>query len=61
MCVCVCGRCKRRSGELTELSGDSDLKEATQGLEDGFRLTLWAYDHHKVCVCDCVAVYMKQW
>lgn len=30
--------------ELLEMQGDQDLKEACRNLEEGFRLTLWAYD-----------------
>ena len=30
--------------ELFEMLGDQDLKEACKNLEEGFRLTLWAYD-----------------
>lgn len=30
--------------ELLEMQGDQDLREACRNLEEGFRLTLWAYD-----------------
>ena len=42
---------KKRNGELLEINDDASLKELTSNLEDGFRLTLWAYDKHEVgCV-----------
>lgn len=47
---------KKRSGELLEVNSDATLKELTSSLEDGFRLTLWAYDKHEVSVCLLVAV-----
>ena len=39
---------KKRDGELLEVNDDVSLKELTSNLEDGFRLTLWAYDKHEV-------------
>ena len=33
--------------ELFEMQGDQDLKEACRNLEEGFRLTLWAYDNEE--------------
>ena len=39
---------KKRDGELLEVNDDASLKELTSNLEDGFRLTLWAYDKHEV-------------
>ena len=39
---------KKRNGELLEVNDDITLKELTSNLEDGFRLTLWAYDKHEV-------------
>ena len=42
---------KKKSGELLEVCNDATLKELTSNLEDGFRLTMWAYDKHEVfCV-----------
>ena len=39
---------KKRDGELLEVHDEASLKELTSNLEDGFRLTLWAYDKHEV-------------
>ena len=41
---------KKRNGELLEVNDEAALKELTSNLEDGFRLTLWAYDKHEVGV-----------
>ena len=43
---------KKRNGELLEVNDDSSLRELTSNLEDGFRLTLWAYDKHEVCIVE---------
>ena len=43
-------RYKKRSGELGEMTGDVALRTATTNLEDGFRLTVWAYDRQEVCL-----------
>ena len=49
-------RYKKRSGELGEIMGDVALRTATTNLEDGFRLTVWAYDKQEVCLTIFVAV-----
>jgi len=41
-------RYKKRSGELGEITGDVGLRMAATNLEDGFRLTIWAYDRQEV-------------
>lgn len=41
-------RYKKRSGELGEITGDVGLRTAATNLEDGFRLTIWAYDRQEV-------------
>ena len=40
--------CKNNIGELIEISDEATLKEACHSLDDGFRLTMWAYDKHEV-------------
>jgi len=40
-------RYKKRSGELGEITGDVGLRTAATNLEDGFRLTIWAYDRQE--------------
>ena len=46
---------KKGDGELLEVNDDASMKELTSNLEDGFRLTLWAYDKHEVsCNCKCL-------
>ena len=35
-------------GELKQITSDEVLKVAIAGLEDGFRLTLWAYEKNEV-------------
>lgn len=51
-------RYKKRSGELGEITGDVALRTATTNLEDGFRLTVWAYDRQEVCLTVCVTVFV---
>lgn len=36
--------CYKKHGELREITSDSELKQALEVLEEGFRLTVWAYD-----------------
>jgi len=41
--------CKKKSGgDLREVVDEQTLKEVATNLDDGFRLTLWAYDKHEV-------------
>lgn len=40
--------CKKKSGELNEIDCEQALKEVSASLDDGFRITLWAYDKHDV-------------
>ena len=40
--------CKKKTGDLKEINDEEALKEACQSLDDGFRLTMWAYDKHEV-------------
>ena len=52
MFVCatyVLCRYKAENGELEQITSDSVLRTAVGTLEDGFRLTLWAYERSKVC------------
>ena len=46
-CVCVC-RFKVANGELEQITSDTVLRTAIGNLEDGFRLTLWAYEKSEV-------------
>lgn len=39
---------KKNGGDLYEINSEQVLKEVTSSLDDGFRLTLWAYDKHEV-------------
>lgn len=41
-------RCKAASGELEQITSDAVLRAAIGNLEDGFRLTLWAYEKSEV-------------
>lgn len=52
-------RYKKRSGELGEITGDVVLRTATTNLEDGFRLTVWAYDRQEVCLTVFVTVFVS--
>lgn len=38
----------KKHGELREITSDSELKQALEVLEEGFRLTVWAYDKEEV-------------
>lgn len=40
--------CKKKTGDLKEISDEASFKDVASSLEDGFRLTLWAYDKHEV-------------
>jgi hypothetical protein len=40
--------CKKKNGELNEINCEKMLREVSANLDDGFRLTLWAYDKHEV-------------
>lgn len=40
--------CKKKSGDLKEIGDEQTLKEVSASLDDGFRLTMWAYDKHEV-------------
>ncbi len=40
--------CKKKSGELNEIESEQILREVSACLDDGFRMTLWAYDKHEV-------------
>ncbi len=46
-------RYKQRTGDLGEITNHDTLKEAATSLEDGFRLTIWAYDKQEVCLTTC--------
>ena len=41
-------RYKTASGELEQITSDAVLRTAIGNLEDGFRLTLWAYEKNEV-------------
>ena len=41
-------RYKAASGELEQITSDAILRVAIGNLEDGFRLTLWAYEKKEV-------------
>ena len=40
--------CKKKSGDLREITDEKTLRDVSATLDDGFRLTLWAYDKHEV-------------
>ena len=50
---CHTGRFKKGPGELSEITSNASLKAACARLEDGYRLTLWAYDKEQVSVVGC--------
>jgi len=39
---------KKKNGDLKEVTDETVYKEVVKSLDDGFRLTLWAYDKHEV-------------
>ena len=43
-------KCKKKIGNMKEINDDQSLKEGALCLDDGFRLTLWAYDKREVNV-----------
>ncbi len=40
--------CKKKCGSLKEINNEESLKVVTNSLDDGYRITLWAYDKHEV-------------
>lgn len=40
----------KKNGDRKEVADESVYKEVVRNLDDGFRLTLWAYDKHEVCI-----------
>ncbi len=38
----------KKNGDRREVADESVYKEVVKNLDDGFRLTLWAYDKHEV-------------
>lgn len=44
------------SGELEQITSDAVLRAALATLEDGFRLTLWAYEKNEVRISDSLCV-----
>ena len=49
----------KKDGDLKEVTDERVYKQVVKNLDDGFRLTLWAYDKQQevcVCVCACVCV-----
>ena len=49
-------RYKAGNGELGQITSDEVLRTAIGNLEDGFRLTLWAYEKKEVNMHACVDV-----
>lgn len=49
-------RYKAGNGELEQITSDEVLRTAIGNLEDGFRLTLWAYEKKEVNIHACVDV-----
>ncbi len=42
----------KKNGDRKEVANEIVYKQVVKNLDDGFRLTLWAYDKHEVqCVC----------
>ena len=39
---------KKKNGDLSEIESDQTFKDVSAALDDGFRLTLWAYDKDEV-------------
>ena len=39
--------CKKKTGELNEIDSEAALKEVSASPDDGFRITVWAYDKHE--------------
>lgn len=39
---------KKKNGDLDEITDERVYKQVVKNLDDGFRLTLWAYNKHEV-------------
>lgn len=50
---------KKQSGELNEIYDEQTLKTVSASLDDGFRLTLWAYDKHEVYITHLELTHWK--
>lgn len=49
-------RYKAGNGELEQITSDEVLRTAIGNLEDGFRLTLWAYEKKEVNIHACIDI-----
>ena len=52
-------RYKPGNGELEQITSDEVLRTAIGNLEDGFRLTLWAYEKKEVNIHACVVCVIR--
>lgn len=48
--------CKKKNGEVNEIKSEQSLREVAASLDDGFRITLWAYDKFEVRRCAKIGV-----